>query len=133
MILGPGRWGTSSPELGIPVAFAEVNRVSIICEIVAMREGLIPDCSLGTHFLNELVEMDILYLAIFPEQRGNLLRQEFFESAPNRLLELAPDAGKWTDVVRVVSPADALGAGGSVAIRADALRQEVVCYSQPAG
>jgi hypothetical protein len=133
MILGPGRWGTSSPELGIPVAFGEVNRVSIICEIVAMREGLIPDCSLGTHFLNELVEMDILYLAIFPEQRANFLRHDFFESAPNRLLDLTPEAGKWKDVVRVISPADALGAGQSVAIRADALRQEVVCYSQPAG
>ena len=30
--------------------------VSILCEIVAMHENLIPDVSLGTHFLNELVD-----------------------------------------------------------------------------
>ena len=68
MLLGPGRWGTSSPSLGIPVSFVDINRVSVLCEIVAMREDLVPDVSLGTHFLSELVEMDMLYLALFPKQ-----------------------------------------------------------------
>ena len=28
MLLGPGRWGTSSPSLGIPVSFADIDRVA---------------------------------------------------------------------------------------------------------
>ncbi|MDZ7620570.1 MAG: PEP/pyruvate-binding domain-containing protein, partial [Patescibacteria group bacterium] len=71
ILLGPGRWGTSSPELGIPVHFSEISRVSVLCEIVAMRDNLTPDVSVGTHFLNELVEMDILYMALFPKQQSN--------------------------------------------------------------
>jgi hypothetical protein len=51
MLLGPGRWGTASPDLGVPVQFAEINHVSVLCEIVTMRENLIPDVSLGTHFV----------------------------------------------------------------------------------
>src|SRR5690606_9938735 len=33
LLIGPGRWGTSSPALGIPVSFAEINHASAICEI----------------------------------------------------------------------------------------------------
>ena len=83
MMLGPGRWGTTSPHLGIPVSFSDINHVSVLCEIVAMHENLVPDVSLGTHFLNEIVERNILYLALFPQQGDNFLSQEFFEDSPS--------------------------------------------------
>ena len=50
-----------------------------------MREDLVPDVSLGTHFFNDLVEWDMLYLALFPGKKGNDWNREFFENAPNRL------------------------------------------------
>jgi hypothetical protein len=127
MLLGPGRWGTTTPSLGVPVSFAEINTVSALCEIVAMREDLIPDVSLGTHFFNELVEMDILYLALFPDREGNSLNEEFFEKAPNRLTRLVPSAGNWAHVVRVIDTAD-LGGNWQVQINANNLSQRVVCY-----
>ena len=104
MLLGPGRWGTESPDLGVPVHFAEINRVSVLCEIVTMRENLVPDVSLGTHFLNELIEMNVLYLALFPQQQQNELNERFFLESPNRLLDAVPQAARWQDVVRVVDP-----------------------------
>jgi len=128
MLLGPGRWGTSDPFLGIPVVFAEINRISVLCEIVAMRENLVPDVSLGTHFLNELVESDMLYLALFPEQGTNYLGTEQFERAPNQLLQLAPDARKWVDAISVIEASDVTGGNGGVFLNADAFRQKVVCY-----
>ncbi len=127
MIIGPGRWGTSSPSLGIPVSFSDINTVSILCEIVAMHDNLVPDVSLGTHFLNELVEMKMLYLALFPEKGENYLNSAFFEEAPNKLRELVPSAGKWEDTVRVIDAADVAENGG-IRIIADALRQTVSCY-----
>jgi hypothetical protein len=30
MLVGPGRWGTSMPSLGVPVSFAEINTASVI-------------------------------------------------------------------------------------------------------
>ncbi|NLX26348.1 MAG: pyruvate, phosphate dikinase [Lentisphaerae bacterium] len=127
MVIGPGRWGTSSPSLGIPVSFSEINKVSIVCEVVTMHDNLVPDVSLGTHFLNELVEMKMLYLALFPDKGGNFLNKAFFEQAPNRLLEIVPSAGKWKETVFVIDAADVSGKGG-IRIIADALNQNVSCH-----
>jgi pyruvate,water dikinase len=127
MMLGPGRWGTTSPHLGIPVNFGDINHISVLCEIVAMHENLVPDVSLGTHFLNEIVERNILYLALFPTQGDNYLNQEFFETSPNSLLELVPSAESMEGVVRVINTASVAG-GATIRLTADAIGQEVLCH-----
>lgn len=127
MLIGPGRWGTSSPELGVPVSFSDINRVNVLCEIVAMHEHLVPDVSLGTHFLNELVENNMLYLALFPKQGSNFLNEEFFLKERNRLLDLVPSAAKWADAVHVIETKD-LPNGNTVNLWANAVDQKVVCY-----
>jgi len=128
LLLGPGRWGTRSPELGIPVSFSEINNMSVICEIVAMRENLVPDVSLGTHFFNELVEMEMLYLALFPLQPGNFLRKELFHSAPNRLADLVPSHRKWSDVIKVVDARDILKPGEAATFLGSTVDQRAVCF-----
>jgi len=127
MLLGPGRWGTTTPSLGVPVSFAEINTVSVVCEIVAMTEDIIPDVSLGTHFFSDLVETDMLYLALFPTKEGNLLNHGFFEDAPNRLAELLPRASAYTHVIKVIDSAS-LSDGRVVRLNANTLKQRVVCY-----
>lgn len=130
MLLGPGRWGTAMPSLGIPVSFAEINTVSFICEIVAMRDDLVPDVSLGTHFFSELIEMNMLYLALFPGHEGTLLRDSLFEESENQLTKLVPNGEKWADAVRVIDIAD-LDGGCPLRLNANTLKQEVVCYFEP--
>lgn len=127
MLLGPGRWGTKMPSLGIPVSYAEINGVSVLCEIVAMHEGLVPDVSLGTHFFNELVEAEILYLALFPGREGNRINEVFLEQMPNRLEQLSPNAAQCGKVVRVIDAAD-LPDGKAICLNANNAKQEVVCY-----
>ncbi len=127
MMLGPGRWGTTSPHLGLPVTFNHINHVSILCEIVAMHENLVPDVSLGTHFLNEIVERDILYLALFPQQGDNFLSLDFFENSPSRLLELVPGSEKLEGVVRVIDSAR-VAEGAVIRLTADSIKQKVLCY-----
>ncbi len=127
MLLGPGRWGTTTPSLGVPVTFAEINTVSILGEIVAMREDLIPDVSLGTHFFNDLVEEDMLYLALFPGREGNHLNEQFFARCANKLPTLLPDAAQRADIIHVVDAAD-LPPGSTIKLYANALTQKVVCY-----
>ncbi len=128
MLIGPGRWGTQSPSLGIPVTFHEIDRASILCEVVAMRDDLVPDVSLGTHFFNDLVEMDILYLAVFPGRPRDNCNFEFFESCPNRLVELVPQAESWASVLRVIDiPFDDAGPQ-RLNLHADTLHQTLLCY-----
>ena len=121
LLLGPGRWGSRDLWLGIPVVFAEINHVAALCEIVAMHDNLVPDVSLGTHFLNELIEADMLYFALFPKVAGNHLDEEALCAFPNRLVELLPDAARWADMVHVVDLEP-----GRATLYADAERQQVV-------
>ena len=69
MLLVPGRIGTSSPELGVPVKFAEISNMSIACEVAYEGGGYRPELSFGSHFFQDLVEADIFYAAIF-ENKG---------------------------------------------------------------
>ena len=127
LVIGPGRWGTADPFLGIPIAFSEIANVCAVCEVVTMREELTPDVSLGTHFFNELVEADILYFALDPGGAGGFLNSQLLESASNKLTELFPDAAQWASVVRVLDPLE-LSGGKTVRLNASAPKQRVVCY-----
>ncbi|MDD2321578.1 MAG: hypothetical protein PHO83_16170, partial [Geobacteraceae bacterium] len=84
--------------------------------------------SLGTHFLNELIEMDMLYLALFPKKGDNYLADDFFEVNPNRLVDHIPEAEQWTDVIKVIHADDVAGAEEGISLAADAFKQKVVCY-----
>ena len=127
MLLGPGRWGTTSPELGVPAMFSDINRVSLLCEIVTMGDGVAPDVSLGTHFFSDLVELDILYFALFPAREENVLNGDFLAAAENGLTRLVPKAAQWEHVIRVIDAAD-LSDNHAICVNADAVSQRVVCY-----
>jgi hypothetical protein len=130
LLVGPGRWGTAEPALGVPVSFAEISRVTALCEVIEMREGLVPDVSLGTHFFNDLVEMQVLYLALIPGKEGNRLNADLLDRAPNLLPTLIPEEAAWANAVRVIDPADIPG-GRVLRLHADALKQNAICYFEP--
>jgi hypothetical protein len=127
MLMGPGRWGTSTPALGIPVAFRDIRGASVVCEIVAMHDDLVPDVSLGTHFFSDFIETDMLYLALFPNRKDNFINTQYLELSKNKLAKLLPSAGKWSNVVRVIDTSDAVREG-TLKIYADAVGQQLVCY-----
>ncbi|HEX9049495.1 MAG TPA: PEP/pyruvate-binding domain-containing protein [Anaeromyxobacter sp.] len=127
MLLGPGRWGTSTIALGVPTSFAEIQRVSAIVEIVKAGLKVVPDVSLGSHFFNDLVESNMLYLAVYPDRPGYRLQEELLRSERNRLAELLPADARMAGIVRVVD-FPLRGDGRSLWLNADCVRQEAVCY-----
>lgn len=129
MLVGPGRWGTSTPALGVPVAFGEIENVSVIVEVAVMHEGLVPDVSLGTHFFNDLVELDMLYVAVSPHRKGHALDQAFFESqCENILADIYPEGKQFASVVRVIQQA---GNGRRIHLYADTREQKSTCFLLP--
>ncbi|MFP4302377.1 MAG: PEP/pyruvate-binding domain-containing protein [Spirochaetaceae bacterium] len=84
LLIGPGRWGTSTPSLGIPVTFNEIDRAHIICEVEATHNGLTPDLSLGTHFFNDLVETNILYVACRRGPEGGFVNHALLKALTSR-------------------------------------------------
>lgn len=100
LLLGPGRWGTSSPSLGIPIRAGRIARACTVCEVVAMHSGLIPDVSLGTHFFNDLVEHDLLYLACFPGRAENRIDEAWLEAAESQTEKIVSTTDKLAQCVR---------------------------------
>ena len=128
MIMGPGRWGTESPSLGIPVNFAEIKNVSIIGEIAEMHEGLIPDVSLGSHFFNDLVELNMLYFAIHPQKNGNALKRRVIqERFVNSITKLVPEAENYKEIVKVVDLRHGNG-DNNIYIHMNSIAQLGICY-----
>ena len=127
-LLGPGRWGSTTVSLGVPVTFAEIQRVSAICEILRIG-NVIPDVSLGSHFFNDLVEANMLYVALYPTRPGHRLDEDRLRQAPNRLAELLPDDARLATVLHVVDLP--LPDGGILWLNADCVKQEVVCWFRP--
>jgi len=130
LLLGPGRWGTSTIQLGVPTSFAEIQRVSAICEVVKAGMKVVPDVSLGSHFFNDLVESNMLYLAVYPDRPGYRLAEGLLRSEPNRLAELLPADARIAEIVRVVD-FPLRGDGRSLWLDADCVRQEALCYLAP--
>lgn len=62
LLVGPGRWGSADPWLGIPVAWADISNVGAIVETVAADLKAAP--SQGTHFFHNLASLGIGYLCV---------------------------------------------------------------------
>ena len=69
MLVVPGRVGTSSPELGVPVTFSDISAFEAICEVEEKEAGYNPELSYGSHMFQDLVEADILYTAVFANEK----------------------------------------------------------------
>ena len=78
-LIVPGRIGTSSPELGVPAAFADISEFELICEVEDQTAGYNPELSYGSHIFQDLVETEILYTAVFSNEKTKLFRPEKLE------------------------------------------------------
>ncbi|MFX1258114.1 MAG: PEP/pyruvate-binding domain-containing protein [Promethearchaeota archaeon] len=125
LLAGPGRWATTQPSLGVPVEFQDINRVSIICEIAEMHEKLSPDASLGTHFFNDLVETDMIYIAIDPKKKNVILNKEKL-NLYNKLLDYLPDAEKYENIIKIIENSEEQKK--KVKIFADPVKQVAILY-----
>jgi hypothetical protein len=124
LLLGPGRWGTTTPSLGVPVSFSEINNVAVLAELAYEGGNLMPELSFGTHFFQDLVEADIFYAAIFPSKDGFSFNYDWFERMPNDLEKFAPQSAKYSDIVKVCDTS-----GYNLQIIADMVSQRLVCFA----
>ncbi len=62
IIIGPGRWGSSDPMLGIPVKWNHISGSRIIVE--AAYGDFVVDPSYGTHFFHNVTSLGLGYLTI---------------------------------------------------------------------
>jgi pyruvate, water dikinase len=119
LLIGPGRWGTTTPSLGVPVHFSEIAHMSAICEVASAEGGFMPELSYGSHFFQDLVESGIFYAAIFDGEADVIYQPQYVLEKENLLSSILPKS-KFEDVIHV-SKSDGME------IFADIVSQKLVC------
>jgi hypothetical protein len=123
IFFGPGRWGTTTPSLGTPVSFHEINNAAVLAEIAYEGGNLMPELSFGTHFFQDLVEGDIFYVALFPGKPGTVFNRAKLDEMPDRLTDVLPESSKYANVVRFYELRER-----KLRIVSDVTSRKVICF-----
>ncbi|NLV17717.1 MAG: pyruvate, phosphate dikinase [Syntrophomonadaceae bacterium] len=103
ILMGPGRWGSRGDiKLGVQVSYSDINNTAALIEIAMQRSNYVPDLSFGTHFFQDLVEANIRYLPLYPDDGGVLFNRSFLTRSENILARLLPEFKYLENVVRVI-------------------------------
>ena len=121
ILMGPGRWGSRGDiKLGVNVTYSDINNTSVLIEIAKKQKDYVPDLSFGTHFFQDLVEANIRYLPLYPDDRGIVFNEDFLDSSKNVFLDMLPDYEHIKDVVKVIDiAATAKGQNMQILMNAD--------------
>jgi len=80
VLIGPGRWGSSDPWLGIPVKWSQISQARVIIE--SGLEHYRIDPSQGTHFFQNLTSFRVGYMTINPYINDGIYNVEYLDSLP---------------------------------------------------
>ena len=80
ILIGPGRWGSSDPWLGIPVKWPHISAARIIVEAGLTNYRVDP--SQGTHFFQNLTSFGVGYFTINAYMNDGVYNQAFLDAQP---------------------------------------------------
>ncbi len=123
LLLGPGRWGTHSPEMGVPVTFSEINNFTAIGEISYQDGSLVPDLSFGSHFFQDLIETRIFYIGIYPEKPSVVFNAGWIDRQENILENILPVEPHGDKAVKVIDTRSM-----DLVLRADMMARRLACF-----
>lgn len=103
ILIGPGRWGSKGDiKLGVPINYSDINKTAILVEYAKKKSDYVPELSFGTHFFQDLVEANIKYLPLYPDEKDNIFNTKFFNDTPNSLSNFVDCEDKYLDVVKLI-------------------------------
>jgi hypothetical protein len=80
ILIGPGRWGSADPWLGIPVKWPNISNARLIIESGLSNYRIDP--SQGTHFFQNLTSFGVAYFTINPFIKDGTYDTEFLNAQP---------------------------------------------------
>jgi hypothetical protein len=104
--VGPGRWGTDSPDLGVHISYADIYNTRALVELSGQGIGSAPEPSFGTHFFQDLMECQIYPLAICLDDEDVVFNRDFFYKTPNRLKEWISVEGSLANTLHLIAVED---------------------------
>lgn len=103
ILMGPGRWGSRGDvKLGVSITYSDISNTAMLIEMATKKGNYVPDLSFGTHFFQDLVETNIRYLPLYPDDKNVTFNHSFFRESPNILKDLFPEYARFEKVIRVL-------------------------------
>lgn len=103
ILLGPGRWGSRGDiKMGVRVTYSDINNTAALVEVAKKKGNYTPELSFGTHFFQDLVEANISYLPLYPDDKGVIFNNDFIQNSTNSLLTFVSSAENYTNVIKVI-------------------------------
>ncbi len=96
VLVGPGRWGSSDPWLGVPVKWPNISAARVIVEAGLTNYRVDP--SQGTHFFQNLTSFGVGYFTVNAYMNDGICRQDLLDAMP------AVDETKYIRWVRFPKP-----------------------------
>jgi len=132
ILMGPGRWGSRGDiKLGVKVTYFDINNCRMLIEIARQKGSYVPEVSFGTHFFQDLVEADIRYMPLYPDDPANQFNEDFLRQSPSVLAEISPTYRHLERIVRVID-VPAVADGRYLAVVMDGEADEALAYLRPA-
>mgnify|MGYP003311271795 CR=1 FL=1 len=78
LLIGPGRWGSSDPWLGIPVEWDQISKAKIIIEYG--MDSFPVDPSFGSHFFQNVTSMRLGYFTLNHKKKEDYLNLDWILS-----------------------------------------------------
>ncbi len=78
ILIGPGRWGSSDPWLGIPVTWNQISGAKVIVE--AGQKNMNIDPSQGSHFFQNMTSLGVVYFTVPYNRRGSIINWNRLET-----------------------------------------------------
>jgi len=129
--VGPGRWGTTNPDLGVPIKYGDVYNTRALVELAGSHIGAgMPEPSFGTHFFQDMVEARIYPLAIYLDDDDALFNRDFFYNSPSCLHEFLPEDVSLRDCLRLIRVSEYRPAH-HLELVMDGNKSEAVAYLSP--
>ncbi len=127
ILIGPGRWGSNDLRLGVPVQYADINHARMLIEVARTRSGHAPEVSFGTHFFQDLVEANIHYLPLYPDEPGRRFNEDLLLRSPNDLKRVLEDDHDCADIVHLTH-VPAIADGRTVTVALDGETDQALGY-----
>jgi CheY-like chemotaxis protein len=80
MLIGPGRWGSTDPWLGIPVKWSQISGVKVVVE--ASQPNMNVDPSQGSHFFQNMTSLRIGYFTVGMDRARGFIDWPWLEALP---------------------------------------------------
>jgi hypothetical protein len=104
--IGPGRWGTSTPDLGVGIDYGDIYCTRALVELTGKGVGPDLEPSFGTHFFQDLVESNIYPLNVNLDEHDTVFNRGFFYKTPNHLPDFLHLEEGLLDALRLIKVED---------------------------